>query len=107
MQHNKKLLAISIFSGAHTRPGCALGNVQEDTGVANTAVCSDVRISSIRKELEQGDRSYYLLIMIQEVLDGLCTAAELSLGVYCRQDSAEDASMQAPAGHKGRRDGPE
>lgn len=66
-----------------------------------------MRISSIKKEPERGDPSYYLLIMIQEMLDGLCTAAELSLGIYCWQDCAENMPMQALAGHKGRRDGPE
>lgn len=40
------------------------------------------------------------------MLDGLCTAAELSLGVCCWQVSAEDTSTQALAGHKGRRYGP-
>ena len=61
-----------------------------------------MHISSIKKELERGDLSYHLLIMIREMLDGLCTAAELLLGVYCWQDSAEDTSMQALAGHKGK-----
>lgn len=79
---------------------------RQDRGVANTAICSHVRTSSIKKELEQGDPSYYLLIIIQEMLDSPCTAAELSLGVYCWQDSAEDTSMQALAGHEGRRDDP-
>lgn len=75
-----------------------------DRGVANTAICSDVHISSIKKKLEWGNLSCYLLIMIWEMLDG--TAAELSLGVYCWQDSAEDMSTQALAGHQGRRNGP-
>lgn len=38
------------------------------------------------------------------MLDG--TAAELSVGVYCWQDSAEDTYTQAVTGHQGRRNGP-
>lgn len=65
-----------------------------------------MRISSIKKELEWGDVSYYLLIMIWEMLNGLCKAADLLLGVCCWQDSAEDTFTQDLAGQKGRRDGP-
>lgn len=40
-----------------------------------------MHISSIKNELEWGDVSYYLLIMIWEMLNGLCKAADLLLGV--------------------------
>lgn len=49
--------------------------------------------------------SYYLLIILWEMLSGLCKAAELLLGVCCCQDSAEDTSTQDLAGQEGRRDG--